>query len=52
MLDGTTPNKKNFTKLIFSNKGLILYFERYQIAPYYLGEYNITIPYNNLNINI
>lgn len=52
MIEGTKPTKNNFKNFIFTNNGLMIIFERYQIAPYYLGEYNITIPYNNLNLNI
>lgn len=50
--DGTKPNKNNFKNFLFSKKGLIIYFERYQIAPYYYGEYYVIIPYNKLNLKI
>ena len=48
MLDGTTPIKNNFKNFVFTSNGLMLIFERYQIAPYYFGEYNITIPYQQI----
>ena len=48
--EGTLPTADNFKNILFSDKGLIIYFERYQIAPYYYGDYSITIPYKELNL--
>lgn len=48
--EGTLPTTNNFKNILFTDKGLIIYFERYQIAPYYYGDYNITIPYKELNL--
>ena len=42
--DGTAPTVDNFKNIVFSNNGLIIYFERYQIAPYYFGEIALTYP--------
>ena len=42
--DGTAPTIDNFKNIVFSNNGLIIYFERYQIAPYYFGEIALTYP--------
>lgn len=50
--DGTRPLESNFKNILFSRDGLILYFERYQIAPYYYGDYNILIPYGDICLNI
>lgn len=50
--DGTRPLESNFKNILFSQDGLILYFERYQIAPYYYGDYNILIPYSEIDLNI
>ena len=52
MIQGTAPLKDNYKYLNLSNEGLIIYFPRYQIAPYYYGDYKITIPYNYLNLSI
>ena len=41
MIDGTKSIKDNYK-----------YFNRYQIAPYYYGDYSITISYNYLNLSI
>lgn len=46
--EGTKPRLNNYKHLLFSKEGLIIYFDRYQIAPYYYGNYSITIPYNIL----
>ena len=48
--EGTIPTTNNFKNILFTDKGLIIYFERYQIAPYYYGDYNIIVPYEDLNI--
>ena len=52
MLEGTSPNKENYQRFNLSNDGLIIYFDRYQVAPYYYGDYNIIIPYKYLNLSI
>ena len=52
MLEGTIGAKENYQRFNLSNDGLIIYFERYQIAPYYYGDYNITIPYQYLELTI
>lgn len=52
LFKGTTSDKNNFKRFIFTDKGIIIFFERYQIAPYYFGEYNILIPYEKVNFNI
>lgn len=48
MISGTKPTKNNFKNFVFTKNGLMIIFERYQIAPYFFGEYNITIPYYKL----
>ena len=48
--EGTLPTTDNFKNILFTDIGLIIYFERYKIAPYYYGDYNITIPYEDLNL--
>ena len=52
MLEGTIGAKENYQRFNLSNDGLIIYFERYQIAPYYYGDYSITIPYQYLKLSI
>ena len=50
ILDGTLPKKENFSNFAFTDKGLLVFFNRYQIAPYSFGSFNITIPYSDLDI--
>ena len=52
LMDGTSPKTDNFKRLALTDEGIIIFFERYQIAPYYFGDYNILIPYSKLNLNI
>ena len=52
MIDGTKSIKDNYKYFNITSDGLIIYFNRYQIAPYYYGDYNITIPYNYLDLSI
>lgn len=52
MLEGTIGAKENYQRFNLSNDGLIIHFERYQIAPYYYGDYSITIPYQYLELTI
>ena len=49
--EGTSPKIENFRNIAFSNDGLIVYFEQYQIAPYSFGKFKITIPYWQLKWN-
>lgn len=51
MLEGTKKKKENFSNFAFTDNGLMILFERYQIAPYYFGDYHIIIPYSKLNLN-
>lgn len=47
--DGTSPSVSNFKNIAFTTEGLLIIFERYSIAPYYMGEFQIIIPYNKIN---
>lgn len=49
---GTKPTKDNFDSFVFSKNGVIVFFEKYQIAPYAYGEFSITIPYEELNLKV
>ena len=52
MIDGTKSIKDNYKYFNITSDGLIIYFNRYQIAPYYYGDYSITISYNYLDLSI
>lgn len=46
MLEGTNPDKNNFKNFIFTEEGLTIYFQQYQLAPYSSGIMQTTIPYH------
>ncbi len=48
LIDGTKPLKENFNSFAFTDKGLIIFFQRYQIAPYSMGDFHVIIPYDNI----
>lgn len=50
VLDGTKPKEKNFSDFAFTEEGFKIFFERYSIAPYALGDFVVIIPYDKLNI--
>lgn len=43
LIEGTKPVKENFKNFAFTKDGIILYFEQYQVAPYYMGAFKILI---------
>ena len=48
MLEGTKPIKENFSNFVFTEDGILILFEYYQIAPYASGEFKVIIPYNSI----
>ncbi|MBP3634919.1 MAG: DUF3298 domain-containing protein [Bacilli bacterium] len=46
--DGTEGILKNYKNILPTESGLLIIFERYQIAPYYMGEFSIILPYDKL----
>ncbi len=49
MMEGTRPMKENFSRYVFSNDGIILFFPQYQVAPYSSGQFTVTLPYKSIN---
>lgn len=49
-LDGTKPTTTNYQNFAFTNDGLLIFFNRYQIAPYSYGSFQVLIPYSKLGI--
>lgn len=49
LMTGTKPINENFSRFVFSDKGLIIFFERYQVAPYSSGNFNVIVPYNKIH---
>lgn len=50
--DGTKPTLENFRNFAFTKDGMKIFFEKYQVAPYVGGEFEILIPYEQLGIKI
>lgn len=51
VLEGTSPIASNFRNFAFSEKGILFFFERYQIAPYSYGPYQVLVPYSQINFS-
>lgn len=47
---GTSQNKENFSNFSFTKNGLVIYFNKYQVAPYVAGTFKIEIPYDIVNL--
>ena len=45
MYEGTRKIKSNFNTFALTNDGLLIFFERYQVAPYYKGQFEVLITY-------
>jgi hypothetical protein len=52
LINGTKPTKNNFKNFVYTKYGIIIFFEKYQVAPYAYGEFCITIPYEEINLKI
>ena len=46
--DGTKPIVNNFSKVLPTDDGLMIYFDEYQVAPYAAGPQQVAIPYAKL----
>lgn len=46
---GTHANKYNFMDIAFSEAKLLVLFEKYQVAPYVLGSFEVEVPLEYLN---
>jgi peptidoglycan/xylan/chitin deacetylase (PgdA/CDA1 family) len=49
---GTDPLESNFKHFLFTNGGLIILFEKYQIGPAFIGEPKIIIPFETFTAHI
>ncbi|MCX8074262.1 MAG: DUF3298 and DUF4163 domain-containing protein [Clostridia bacterium] len=50
--EGTKPTTENFRNFVFTSTGLLIFFEKYQIAPYVAGEFSVTIPYDKIHLKL
>lgn len=48
--EGTKPTVNNFKNFVFTENGLLIIFEQYQVAPYSSGVFKVVIPYKLLNL--
>lgn len=48
VLDGTRPNKDNFENFALTNNGILVFFDYYQVGPYYYGVQKVLISYDKL----
>lgn len=48
LMDGTMPNKDNFSHFAFSENGLLFFFSEYQVAPYSSGSFVVLVPYSKI----
>ena len=46
--EGAAPTKENFSKVLPTKDGLVIYFDEYQVAPYAAGPQQVVIPYAKL----
>lgn len=48
LIDGTRPDKDNFSNFAFTNDGYLVFFPHYQVAPYSSGSFVVKIPYSEI----
>ncbi|HSW68942.1 MAG TPA: RsiV family protein [Gammaproteobacteria bacterium] len=46
--EGTAPLAKNYQQWNLKDKGILITFEEYQVAPYFAGKQEVEIPYSKL----
>jgi len=51
-LDGTKPVRDNYKNFVFTDSGIKVLFDYYQIAPYYYGDSEIIVPYEDIGLDI
>lgn len=49
--EGTKANKYNFMDLAFKGNNILVIFEKYQVAPYVLGRFEVEVPVEYLKNN-
>lgn len=46
--EGTEAKLSNFKNIVFTKSGLIIFFEKYSVGPYVLGDFSVTVPYDKI----
>ncbi len=49
MMQGTMPNKQNFSTFALTKEGYLFFFSPYQVAPYSSGKFQVLVPYKKFN---
>lgn len=49
--EGTRANKYNYMDLAFKGESILVIFEKYQVAPYVLGRFEVEVPIEHLKNN-
>lgn len=47
--EGSAPKSANYHDYYFSDKGVMIYFGQYQVAPYSEGTFEVPVPWNKIN---
>ena len=48
MIEGTSEKIENYSNFAITNNGILVFFDYYQVAPYYYGVQKVLILYNKL----
>lgn len=48
--NGTSAKKENFENFVFAKEGILLFFPNYSVSSYYLGDFEVLIPYDKLGL--
>jgi len=50
-MEGFKPTQANYQTFALNDQGIIFYFNENQIAPYYAGNFELLIPYEEIDIS-
>lgn len=48
--NGTSAKKENFENFVFAKEGILLFFPNYSVSSYYLGDFEVLIPYDKVGL--
>lgn len=49
---GTKATKDNFSTFALTKSGIMIFFKRYQVAPYVAGDFTVTVPYEEIKLKL
>lgn len=50
--NGTEPLKDNFENFVLTDTGVLIIFNKYDIAPYVAGNFEVRVPYTDMNLEL